>query len=147
MFCFNEFAFTVQVEHKINSTQILGLILICLYFTTGHFHTCVLCKECSRYLPFLILGSVFSDCVVFNGGCISVACIRCSGVRRFQAEARSPTPVGRTVSAPRLRSLPEIAATLRAIRRRVKHQPSTCPDKPSLNLWCLHDTTRCTRCT
>ena len=67
MFCFNEFAFTVQVKHKINSTQILGLILICLYFTTGRFHTCVLCKECSRYLPFLILGSVFSDCVVFYG--------------------------------------------------------------------------------
>ena len=67
MFCFNEFAFTVEVKHKINSTQILGLILICLYFTTRHFHTCVLCKECSRYLPFLILGSVFSDCVVFYG--------------------------------------------------------------------------------
>jgi len=67
MFCFNKFEFTVQVKHKINSTQILGLILICSYFTTGHFHTCVLCKECSRYLPFLILGSVFSDCVVFYG--------------------------------------------------------------------------------
>jgi len=45
MFCFNEFAFTVQVKHKINSIQILGFILICLYFTTSHFHTCVLCKE------------------------------------------------------------------------------------------------------
>jgi len=55
MFCFNEFAFTVQVKHKINSTHILGFILICLYFTTGHFHTCVLCKECS--LPLLIVGS------------------------------------------------------------------------------------------
>ena len=41
MFCFNEFAFTVKVKHKINSKQILGFILICLYFTTGHFHTCV----------------------------------------------------------------------------------------------------------
>ena len=70
MFCFNEFAFTVQVKHKINSTQIVGLILIYLYFTTGHFHTCVLCKECSRYLPFLILGSVFSDYVVFYGDSI-----------------------------------------------------------------------------
>jgi len=49
MFCFNEFAFTVQVKHKLNSTQILGVILICLYFTTGHFHTCVLCKECSLF--------------------------------------------------------------------------------------------------
>jgi len=28
MFCFNEFAFTVQVKHKINSTQILGFILM-----------------------------------------------------------------------------------------------------------------------
>jgi len=44
-FCFNEFAFTIQVKHKINSTQILGSILISLYFTTGHFHTCILCKE------------------------------------------------------------------------------------------------------
>ena len=46
MFCFNEFAFTVQVKHKI--TQILGFILICLYFTTGHFYTC---KECGLF-PF-----------------------------------------------------------------------------------------------
>ena len=38
MFCFNEFAFTVQVKHKINSTQILGFILICFFFTTDHFH-------------------------------------------------------------------------------------------------------------
>jgi len=29
MFCFNEFAFTVQVKHKINNIQILGFILIC----------------------------------------------------------------------------------------------------------------------
>ena len=42
MFCFIEFAFTVQVKHKINNTQILGFILICLNFTTGHFHTCTL---------------------------------------------------------------------------------------------------------
>jgi len=28
MFCFNDFAFTVQVKHKINSIQILGFILI-----------------------------------------------------------------------------------------------------------------------
>ena len=75
MFCFNEFAFTVQVKHKINSTQILGLILIFLYFPTGHFHTCVLCKECSRYLPFLILGSVFSDCVVFYGDTNKSVCL------------------------------------------------------------------------
>jgi len=31
MFCFNEFAFTVQVKHKINSTQILGFILISVF--------------------------------------------------------------------------------------------------------------------
>jgi len=30
MFCFNEFAFTVQVKHQINSIQILGFILICI---------------------------------------------------------------------------------------------------------------------
>jgi len=41
-FIFNEFAFIVEVKHKINSTQILGFILTCLYFTTGHFHTCTL---------------------------------------------------------------------------------------------------------
>ena len=37
------FAFTALVKHKINSAQILGFILICLYFTTGHFHTYILC--------------------------------------------------------------------------------------------------------
>ena len=65
MFCFNGLAFTVQVRHKINSIQILGYILICLYFTTGHFHTCTL----QRMYPIslLIIGSVFSDCVVFYG--------------------------------------------------------------------------------
>ena len=54
MFCFNEFAFTVQVKRKINSKQILGFILICLYFTTGHFHTCVLCKERSLFAFFIL---------------------------------------------------------------------------------------------
>jgi len=44
MFCLNEFAFAVQVKHKKrNSTQILGFILICLYFTTGHFHSTHVC--------------------------------------------------------------------------------------------------------
>ena len=42
MFCFNQFAFTVQVEHKISTTPFFGFILICLYFTAGHFHTCTL---------------------------------------------------------------------------------------------------------
>jgi len=50
MFCFNEFAFTVQLKHKINSVQIFGFILVSFYFTTGHFHTRVLCKECSIFL-------------------------------------------------------------------------------------------------
>jgi len=40
--CVCEFAFTVQVKHKINSTQIQGFILICLYFMPCHFHTCTL---------------------------------------------------------------------------------------------------------
>ena len=66
MFCFNEFAFTVQVKHKINSIQIHGFILIWLNFTTGHFHTWLLCKEYQNVADFpLILGSVFSDWVVF----------------------------------------------------------------------------------
>jgi len=71
MFCFNEFAFTVQVKHKINSTQILGFILIRLYFATGHFDTYVLCKEC-KGLSFLILGLIFSDCVVFYGDIVNI---------------------------------------------------------------------------
>ena len=45
--------------------------MICLYFTTGHIHTCVLCKECSL-VAFLILGSVFSDCVIFYGDIIFI---------------------------------------------------------------------------
>ena len=65
MFCSNEFAFTVQVKHKINGIQILGFILICLYFTTGHFHTCTLQR--TQPISLLILGSDFSDCVVFYG--------------------------------------------------------------------------------
>ena len=65
MFCFNEFAFTVQLTDKINRIQILGFILICLYFTTGHFHTCTLQRM--QPISLLILGSVFSDCVVRYG--------------------------------------------------------------------------------
>jgi len=71
MFCYNEFAFTVQVKHKINSTQILGFIVICLYFTTGHFHTCTLQKM--QPISLLILGSVFSDCVLFYGDIIFIS--------------------------------------------------------------------------
>jgi len=67
MFCFNEFAFIVQVKHKINSTQILCFILICLYFTTVHFHTRVAYFAKNVPVSLLILGSVFSDCVVFYG--------------------------------------------------------------------------------
>jgi len=69
MFCFNELAFTVQVKHKINSIRILGFVLICLYFTTSHFHTCTLQRMSP--IPLLILGSVFSDCVIFYGDILS----------------------------------------------------------------------------
>ena len=52
MFCFNEFAFTVQVKHKLNSTQILGFILMYVFFcATCHFHTRVLAKNVT-YFPF-----------------------------------------------------------------------------------------------
>ena len=50
-----------KVKHEINSIQILGSILICLYFTTGHFHMCTLQRM--QPISLLILGSVFSDCV------------------------------------------------------------------------------------
>ena len=56
-----------------NSIQIPGFILTCLSFTIDHFHTCVLCKKCSlNYFPFLIIGLVFSDSVVFYGDCKKV---------------------------------------------------------------------------
>jgi len=51
MFCFNEFAFTVQVKHKINSTQILGFISICLYLTTWPFPHVYFAKN-AAYFPF-----------------------------------------------------------------------------------------------
>jgi len=66
MFCFNEFAFTVQVKHKINSTQILGFIFMSVFYDWPFPHVCrLLCKECS--ISLLVLGSVFSDYVVFYG--------------------------------------------------------------------------------
>ena len=68
MSCFNEFAFTIQVKHKINSRpkQILGFILICLYFCDWPFpHMCNLQRMWPLF--FLIFASVFSDCVVFCG--------------------------------------------------------------------------------
>jgi len=72
MFCFHEFAFTAQVKHKINSMQILGFILICLYFTTGHFAHAYFVQR-MQPISFLILGSVVSDCVVFYGDAINTA--------------------------------------------------------------------------
>ena len=57
MFCFNEFAFTVQAQHKINSTQILGFILICLYFAIA---------KTVAYFP-LNSWVIFSGCLVFYG--------------------------------------------------------------------------------
>jgi len=51
MFCFNEFAFTAEVKHKINSIQILGFILICLYFYHWPFpHMCTLHRMQPIYL-------------------------------------------------------------------------------------------------
>ena len=44
-------AFAVRVTHKINSIQILGLILICLYFTTGLFHIVYFAKNVANF-PF-----------------------------------------------------------------------------------------------
>ena len=38
---------------------------LCLYFTTGHFHTCTMQRM--QPISLLILGSHFSDCVVFYG--------------------------------------------------------------------------------
>ena len=46
---FNEFAFTVQVKTQ---NKNYWLYFDMFVFTTGHFHTCVLCKECSLF-PFL----------------------------------------------------------------------------------------------
>jgi len=67
MSCFNEFALTVQVKHKIKSTQIPGFILIWLYFTTGHSHsTHVYFAKNVAYIAFNSWLS-FSDCVVFCG--------------------------------------------------------------------------------
>jgi len=63
-FIFNEFALAVHVKH---STQILGFLLICLYFTTGHFHTCTLPRMQPILYSLLILSSAFSNCVVFYG--------------------------------------------------------------------------------
>jgi len=65
MFCFDELAFTVQVKHKINSTQILGFILISLYFTTGHIHTCTFQRM--QPISLLILGSVLATVSSFMG--------------------------------------------------------------------------------
>jgi len=63
MFRFNKIAFTVQVKHKINNTEILGFILRLAISTH------VLGPTLQRMQPIslLILGSVFSDYVVFYG--------------------------------------------------------------------------------
>jgi len=72
MFCFNEFAFTVQVKQKINSTQILGFTLICMFvFYDWPFpHMCTLQRM--QPISLLMLGSFFSDCVVFYGDYIVI---------------------------------------------------------------------------
>ena len=65
MFCFNEFAFTVQVKHKINSTQILGFILICLYFTTWPFPHVYSAKNVA--FPFKFLAQFSATASSFMG--------------------------------------------------------------------------------
>jgi len=47
---FNEFALTVQVTHKINSTQIRGFILTCLYFMSTR--VAYFAKNVVIYFPF-----------------------------------------------------------------------------------------------
>ena len=60
--------FLMNLHSPSKSNTILGFILICLSFTTSHFHTRVLCKECSLYyIPFLILGSVSATVSSFVG--------------------------------------------------------------------------------
>ena len=62
--CFHDFAFIVQYSSKINSTF---LVLFDMFlFTTGHFCMCVFGKKTYLFST-LILGSVFSDYVVFYG--------------------------------------------------------------------------------
>jgi len=85
MFCFNEFAFTVRVKHKINSIRILDFILICLYFTTGHFHTCVLFIECSLF-PLKLLAQ-------FSATVSSFMVISFSLCRQHRASNNSVIPV------------------------------------------------------
>jgi len=88
MFCFNEFAFTVQVKHKINSIQLLALFwYVCILRLA--ISTRVLCKECSLF-AFLILGSVFSDCVVFYGDTVH---LYLSSLRSIDGGPAFSTPV------------------------------------------------------
>jgi len=68
MFCFNEFAFIVQVKHKINSSlhKFLALYFDMFLFCDWPFpYMCILQRM--QHISILILGSVFSDCVVFYG--------------------------------------------------------------------------------
>ena len=93
MFCFNEFALTVQVKHKIKSTQIPGFILIWLYFTTGHFHsTHVYFAKNVAYIAFNSWLS-FSDCVVFCGDLavskLHEASRRCPAITALRRRGRS----------------------------------------------------------
>ena len=86
MFCLNEFAFTVQVKHK-NSIQILGFILICLYFTTGHLHPGVLCEECSL-LPFYFLAQ-FSATVSFVRIAVEYGSLTLSDLAKMPTETHA----------------------------------------------------------
>ena len=63
MFCFNEFAFTTQVTHNINSIQYLALFrYVCILRLAISTHAYF-----AKNVAYLILGSVFSACVVFYG--------------------------------------------------------------------------------
>ena len=65
MFSLNEFEFTVQVKHKINSIQNSWLYFNMFLFYDWPFPHVYFAKNVA-YFP-LILGSVFSDSLVFYG--------------------------------------------------------------------------------
>ena len=65
MFCFNEFAFTVQVKHKNKQYTNSWLYFDMFVFYHWLFPHVYFAKNVA-YFP-LILDSVYSDCVVFYG--------------------------------------------------------------------------------
>ena len=53
----------------------MALFFICLYFTTDHFHTCVLCEECSLF-PFQFLAQFSATLSSFIGISLSLELFR-----------------------------------------------------------------------